>query len=76
MFLNCISACFEFASPFIIKRLVTFIEEGQTMVDNNEPETWESAKPGIILAGLLIGTQLAAFIIQEHLTHWQVMTGV
>jgi hypothetical protein len=50
--------------------MVKFIEEGQVMADNNEPETWETAKPGIILAGLLVGTQLGAFVIQEHLTHW------
>jgi hypothetical protein len=56
MLLNCVSACFEFASPFIIMRLVKFIEDGQVMADNDEPETWETAKPGIILAGLLIFT--------------------
>ena len=64
---NMVVASFQFASPFLIIRLVAFIEAGS---NQKEPETWESLKPGVILSAMLIGSQLLSYLISEHLVNW------
>ena len=68
------SALLNFMSPFIILRLVNFIEEGASIKEGDL--TWESVKPGVILSGTLVGSQLLCLFIQQHILYEQVMTGV
>jgi len=70
---NIIVAAFQFASPFLIKRMVTYILAGKDLPGG--VETWETMKPGIILASLLVSTQLTSYLINEHLINWQVVIG-
>ena len=65
------SAVLSFASPFLILFLTAFIKDG-----DEDPElTWDNVKPGVIWAGLLIGTQLAGYLISEHQSYFNVVTG-
>ena len=47
------AALLNFLSPFLMIKLVKFIEEGST----KDTLDWETVKPGVILSGLLIGSQ-------------------
>ena len=70
-FLGTMSAVLSFASPFLILFLTAFIKDG-----DEDPElTWDNVKPGVIWAGLLIGTQLAGYLISEHQSYFNVVTG-
>ena len=64
-------ALLTFAAPYLILKLTDFIKEGET-----DPElTWENAKPGVIYSGLLCGTQLLSFVLGEHMSYYNVLTG-
>ena len=47
------AALLNFLSPFLMIKLVKFIEEGTT----KDTLDWETVKPGVILSALLIGSQ-------------------
>ncbi len=53
------AALLNFLSPFLVLKLVSFIEEGV----KGEEITWESAKPGVILSAILVGSQLLSQFI-------------
>lgn len=59
-------------SPFLILRLVDFIAQGSS----KEELSWETARPGVILSALLIGTQFLSQFILQHVQYAQVMMGV
>ena len=55
------SALLNFMSPFIVLKLVKFIDEGVA----GEELTWDSVKPGVILSSALIVSQiLSQYIFQ------------
>lgn len=53
------SALLNFLAPFVILKLITFIEEGSSQTEL----TWESARPGVILSAILVGSQLLSQFI-------------
>lgn len=59
------SALLNFMSPFLILRLVDFIAAGSS----EEELTWETARPGVILSALLIGTQFLSQFILQHVQY-------
>ena len=67
-----VSILLNFLSPFVVLRLINFIEDGV----QKQELTWESVRPGVILSSILVGTQLASQFIQQHIQYNQVMTGV
>lgn len=62
----------NFLSPFVVLKLINFIEDGV----QGEELTWDSVRPGVILSGILVGSQLVSQFIQQHIQYNQVMTGV
>jgi hypothetical protein len=52
-------------SPFLIKWIIDFIKDPKA-------ETMD----GAILVGLLIGSQLVSYVINEHVEFWQCLVGV
>ena len=64
-------AILSFASPYLILELTAFIKDGDT-----DPElTWENVKPGVIYSGLLCGTQVLSYVLGEHMSYYNVLTG-
>lgn len=59
------SALLNFMSPFIVLKLVKFIEEGV----QGEELSWESVKPGVILSSALVGSQLLSQFILQHIQY-------
>ena len=71
MCLGFISAILMFASPWLVLEMTSFINDGA-----DEPElTWENVRWGVMYAGLLCGTQLLSYIIGEHMSYYNVLTG-
>ena len=54
----------EMASPYLVQRVITFIQEGSKSPDE-----------GLILVGCLIATQFVAYICQEHQHYNNTMAG-
>lgn len=69
--LGFISAILSFASPWLILKLTAFIKAG----DDNPALTWENVKPGVIYSGILCGTQVLSYVIGEHMSYYNVLTG-
>ena len=69
--LGLIVAILSFLSPYLILKLVAFINEGSDKPDLN----WENARPGVIYSGILVGTQVLSYIIGEHMSYYNVLTG-
>ena len=53
----------NFLAPFVILKLVNFIEDGV----EGEDLTWESVRPGVILSAILIATQFLSQFLQQHI---------
>lgn len=67
------SACLSFASPFLINYLIAWITD---VPDGSNPDlTWENVQEGVLYAGLLVITQLAGYMVAEHLYYYNVITG-
>jgi len=64
-------AILSFLSPYLILKLVAFINEGSDKPDL----TWENVRPGVIYSGILVGTQVLAYLIGEHMSYYNVLTG-
>ena len=61
----------SFVSPWVILKLVLFIKDGA-----NQPIfDWESVKPGVIYSSILVGTQVLGYLIGEHVSYYNVLTG-
>lgn len=61
----------NFSSPFMIFELTKFIKEG-----SEDPDfTWENLRPGVIYAGGLCGSQLLVYMLMEHMSYLNVLTG-
>ena len=69
--LGFVSAILSFASPFLILKLVAFIKDG----DSSPELTWENVRPGVIYSGILCGTQVLSYVIGEHMSYYNVLTG-
>jgi len=65
------AAVLNFASPWLILELTKFIKDGAV-----DPElTWENVKPGVIYSGLLCGSQVLSYVLSEHMSYYNVLTG-
>ena len=64
-------AALSFSSPFLIMQLTAFIKDG----DDDPDLTWENVKPGVIYAGALCGTQILNYLLMEHMSYFNVLTG-
>ena len=70
--LGTIIAALQFSSPYLVYRLITFVQNGE----ENPGLEWDAIKEGVYLSSILAGTQLLAYIIAEHMMYFQVMTGI
>lgn len=71
MTLGFIVATLNFTSPWLILKLTEFIKEGA-----DDPElTWENVRPAVIYAGCLCGTQLINYVLMEHMSYLNILTG-
>ena len=61
----------QFVAPWLVLKLTQFIKEG---VDKPELN-WENVQPGVIYSGALVASQLLSFVLTEHLTYFNVLTG-
>ena len=59
------AAIFSYGAPFLINMIIDFVKD---------PEAENTY--GFKLLGILIGTQLLAYIINEHMTFYQILIGV
>ena len=71
MLLGFFQAILSFAAPYLILKLTDFIKEG----DADQELTWENVKPGVIYSALLCGTQLLSYLLGEHMSYYNVLTG-
>ena len=61
----------QFVSPWVILKLTQFIADGK----DNPELNWENVRPGVIYSGILIGTQLLSYILEEHMSYFNIQTG-
>jgi len=66
-----VSTLLNFLSPFIVLKLVNFIDEGVS----GAPLTWESVQPGVILSAILVGSQLGSYYIYHYIGYKQALLG-
>ena len=64
-------AVLSFASPILVLKLTAFIKDG----DDDPDFTWKNVKPGVIYAGCLCGSQVLSYILGEHMSYYNVLTG-
>ena len=71
IFLGWISSVLTFLSPWLILELTDFIKDG----DSSPDLTWDNVRVGVIYAGALCGTQIISYVLQEHVSYYNVLTG-
>ena len=70
--LGTFSAGLQFASPYLIYRLINFIEDGAV----NPGLQWDVISPGVYICIALALSQIVSYIINEHMMYYQVMVGI
>lgn len=69
MLCGTIIATLNFSTPYLILKLVAYIKEGAVGL------TWENVRPGVIYAGALCATQIVSYVLSEHMSYLNVLTG-
>ena len=69
--LGTIFSLITFGTPFLILKLTSFIKDG----DKDEELSWESVKPGVIYSVILCFSMLISYLINEHQSYYNVLTG-
>jgi len=64
MVLNCFVAALQLSTPFLLQRIIVFIQDQE-----------EDTGFGLMLVGLLVLIQAVAYMITEHLRLYQRMIG-
>ena len=71
-FMGTTTAAFQFASPYIIYRLINFIKDS----GDNPGLEWDKISEGVYLCIALLLTQIMAYMVNEHMYYRQIMTGI
>ena len=69
------SAALSFAAPFLTLELTQFIKDGSDSDSDTNDLSWDLIRPGVIYSGILVATQVLAYVIGEHMSYYNVLMG-
>lgn len=73
MLLNVFDATLTFGSPFLVMKLIDFIQNSDPATATNQ---WDDIQVGVYLALGIVGCQFVINLLNEHLLNWQALVGV